>query len=226
MRVAQEHREKQSRAGRTSGWWRTRTGAIALAFAVVLLGSLPLSAGGTAAQKQDKKNKSQEPQTTGIVSPVPAPDEQAIDTLVSQMLGAWQVGDVDMMHKYYADDVTTISGSWEAPLLGWDNFVRAYQAQRARTQNSRLERTNSYTKVSGETAWCTYQWQYSGQVDGAFASAWGHTTLVLEKRSGSWLIVLNHTSVVVPEQASPTTAAPAGPRGTPTPGQLPSGPGA
>jgi ketosteroid isomerase-like protein len=226
MRSAQEHREKQCREGRTSGWWQPRVATIALAFAVVLFGSLPLLAGGGAAQKQDKKNKNQEPETTGIVSPVPAPDVQAIDTLVSQMLGAWQVGDVDMMHKYYADDVTTISGNWDPPLLGWDNYARAYQSQRARTQGNRLERTNSYTKVSGDTAWCTYQWQYSGQVDGAFATAFGHTTLVLEKRAGNWLIVLNHTSVVAPAEASPATAAPAGPRGSPTPGQLPSGPGA
>ena len=162
------------------------------------------------------------------MSPIPVlPDVQAIDTLVSQMLGAWQVGDADMMHKYYADDVTTISGNWEPPLLGWDNYARAYQAQRSRTQEQgRLDCNNPYTKVSGDTAWCTYQWQYSGQVDGAFATAFGHTTLVLEKRAGNWLIVLNHTSVVAPAAASPATAAPAGPRGSPTAGQLPSGPGA
>ena len=172
-----------------------------------LIGCLILSANGQAAQKQNQKGKQQDSDST-ITSPIPAPDSQQIDTLISQMLGAWQVGDVDLMHKAYADDVTIVSGQWEQPLFGWANYVRAYQAQRARTQGDRLERTNSYTKVMGNTAWCTYQWQYTGQVDGVPASAFGHTTLVLEKRGGNWLIVLNHTSVVPVSQPASSTAAP------------------
>lgn len=173
----------------------------------VLLVCLILSADGQAAQKQNQKGKQGSDSTT-ITSPIPAPDSQQIDTLISQMLGAWQVGDVDLMHKAYADDVTVVSGQWEQPIFGWANYVRAYQAQRARTQGDRLERTNSYTKVTGTTAWCTYQWQYTGQVDGIPAAAFGHTTLVLEKRGGNWLIVLNHTSVVPVSQPASSTAAP------------------
>lgn len=173
-----------------------------------LLGCLILSADGQAAQKQNQKGKQQDSDSTTITSPIPAPDAQQIDTMISQMLGAWQVGDVDLMHKSYADDVTVVSGQWEQPVFGWTNYVRAYQAQRARTQGDRLERTNSYTKVMGTTAWCTYQWQYTGQVDGVPAAAFGHTTLVLEKRGGNWLIVLNHTSVVPVSQPASSTVAP------------------
>jgi ketosteroid isomerase-like protein len=116
------------------------------------------------------------------------------------------------MHKTYADDATFVSGQWEPPVFGWANYVRAYQAQRARTKEDRLERTNSYTKVMGDTAWCTYQWRYTGQVDGLEAEAFGHTTLVLQKRGGSWLIVLNHTSVVPVSQPASSTAAPQAPQ--------------
>ena len=77
------------------------------------------------------------------------PDNQAVDLLVSQMLGAWQAGDADGMHKFYADDVMVISGAFEPPLIGWANYARAYQAQLARTSGCRLERINSYTKVTG-----------------------------------------------------------------------------
>jgi ketosteroid isomerase-like protein len=160
-----------------------------------------------AAQKQNQKGKQQDSQSTEITSPIPPPDSQAIDILVSQMLGAWQVGDVDMMRKYYADDVTVVSGQWEQPIFGWANYVRAYQAQRSRTQGDRLDRTNTYTKIVGETAWCTYQWRYTGQVDGASAAVFGHTTLVLEKRGATWLIVLNHTSVVPVSQPASSAAA-------------------
>ncbi len=57
------------------------------------------------------------------------PDNQAVDLLVSQMLGAWQAGDADAMRKFYADDVMIVSGAYEPPLIGWANYARAYQAQ-------------------------------------------------------------------------------------------------
>jgi ketosteroid isomerase-like protein len=193
-----------------------------MARAAALLVCFSLLAGGSAAAAQKQKDKQQDSNSTGIVSPIPPSDSQAIDTLVSQMLGAWQVGDVDMMHKYYADDVTVVSGTWEPPLLGWANYARAFRTQRARTKGDRLERSNSYTKINGETAWCTYQWRYTGDVDGVPATAFGHTTLMLEKRAGNWLIVLNHTSVVPVSTPNTSTAAPQVPQAV---GRV-SGPGA
>ncbi len=210
MRFAQSDQQKQLH-GRSAIEKRAASGRLnLLALAAAFLGCLTLVGNGRAAQKQ--KDKQQDSQSASIVSPVPAPDSQAIDTLISQMLGAWQVGDVDMMHKYYADDATFVSGQWEGPIFGWANYARAYQAQRARTQDDRLERTNSYTKIMGDTAWCTYQWRYTGQVDGVLAAAFGHTTLVLQKRGGTWLIVLNHTSVVPVSEPATSTAAPQSPQ--------------
>lgn len=84
--------------------------------------------------------------------------------------------------------------------MGWENYARAYQAQIARSSGSRLERTNSYIKLMGDTAWVTYQWQYIGIVDGTTVQAYGHTSLVLQKRAGTWLIVLNHTSAIPADQ--------------------------
>ena len=146
---------------------------------------------------QNKKNKQKGADAGASVSAASLmPENQAIDLLVSQMLGAWQAGDADAMRKFYADDIMVISGAWEPPLMGWANYARAYQAQFARTSGSRLERTNSYLKMMGDTAWVTYQWQFLGNVDGKRTQAFGHTTLVLQKRAGNWLIVLNHTSAI------------------------------
>jgi len=224
MDFAQVRRQEQVHTGSGAGGRRASTEWMLLALATALSVCLPLLAGGPAAQKQNQKDKKQDADASSITSPIPPPDGQAIDTVVSQMLGAWQVGDVEMMHKAYADDVTVVSGSWEAPLLGWANYLRAYQTQRARTQSDRLERSNTFTKVNGDTAWCTYQWRYTGQVDGTPATAFGHTTLVLEKRAGNWLIVLNHTSVVpVSTQGPAPTVAPQNQQST---GQRTSGPGA
>ena len=166
-----------------------------------------------AAQNQ-KNNKKRTNDADSLT--LPLPDPQAIDLLVSQMLAAWQVGDVETMHKYYADDMAAVSGSWEPPLVGWPAYAAAYQKQHSRTQNARLERTNTFTKLMGDAAWVTYQWEFSGLVDGQPARANGHTTLVLERRAGSWIIVLNHTSATPSAaQAALPAGAPGSPRGNP-----------
>jgi len=185
--------------------WRriTRCSVAVLTLAAVLFG--PAFVYGQK-QKNNNKKKDKDAEAAASVSSL-LPDNQAIDSMVSQMLGAWQAGDADGMHKFYADDITMVSGAWEPPLFGWANYQRAYQAQFGRTSIPRLERTNSYTKVMGDTAMVTYQWQFVGNVDGKRAEAFGHTTLVLQKRAGNWLIVLNHTSAIPAEDS---------PAGTPT----------
>jgi uncharacterized protein (TIGR02246 family) len=210
------------RLSRLGNWAResrknVRTVAVA-AMLLILLGSTTL----LAAQKNNKNPKdAKEPEVTGVPSLMPLPDAQAIELMVSQMLAAWQIGDDQMLHTFYADDVLVVSGAWEPPLQGWQNYLRAYLAQRARTQGVRLERTNTFTKVLGATAWCTYQWEFNGQVDGAQTNAVGQTTLLLEKRAGKWLIVANHTSVApAPQRAVQTSSMPVPATQTSQPGAL------
>src|SRR5208337_2424816 len=62
-------------------------------------------------------------------------------------------------------------------------------------------------------AWACYQWEFTAIVDGVPASAFGHTTLVFEKRNDVWLIVHNHTSLVQASQTAAPAAQP--PAGTP-----------
>jgi len=188
-------------------------GRIAVAVAWVALAAMlaaPALAAGNSAAQNNKKNDNKQADTTSLLPAGSLPDPQAVDLVVGQMLGAWQVGEVEMMRKYYADDVVVVSGAWEPPLIGWENYARAYQLQYARMNGGRLERTNTYSKVLGDEAWVTYQWEFSGQVDGAPSSAVGHTTLVLQKRAGTWVIVLNHTSQVptAAQTAAPPVTSP------------------
>jgi len=189
-----------------TGWKALQT--LRMGIALLIGAAWLLAAASPAAAQKDKKKKKEQPVDT--TSMVPMSDEQQIDYLISEMMGAWQVGDVEKMHKDYADDVSFVSGTWSAPVIGWQSYLAVYQQQRPRMQQVRLDRYNSYIKVGGAVAWACYQWEFAGTVDGKPTPTLGQTTLVLEKRNNHWVIVHNHTSLV---QGTP----PAAPVGTPSP---------
>lgn len=166
-----------------------------------------------AAQKEKKKKKDASASDDAHIK-LPMPDEQQIDYAISETLGAWQLADIERLHKAYADDAVFVSGVWAPPIFGWSNYLPLYQQQHARTQQVRLDRMNTFIKVSGTVAWACYQWEFSGNVDGQPMTTRGQTTLVFEKRNDRWLIVHNHTSVALPTPGGPTQ--PAVPAGTPT----------
>lgn len=182
-----------------------------LSVLLVLGLSLALS---TSALAQKKKKDTTPPASTSS-NLVQVPDEQKIDTVIGQMLGAWQLGDVQKLHETIADDISVVSGDWAPPVVGWANYLAAYQVQRARIQQVRLERINTLIRIStsGTAGWSCYQWEFSAVVDGQPSSAHGQTTLVLEKRADKWLIVHNHTSLV--QSSQPATPASSSPQPTP-----------
>lgn len=168
------------------------------------------SAASPAAAQKDKKKKNQ----PDVHTTLPMPDEQMIDYKISEMLGAWQLGDVERLRLTYATDAVFVSGVWAPPVFGWSNYLSIYQQQRARMQQVRMDRTNTYIKVSGAVGWACYQWEFSGTVDGQSMTSHGQTTLVLQKTGDHWVIAHNHTSVA---QAAPTvTMQPQQPAGTPS----------
>jgi ketosteroid isomerase-like protein len=124
------------------------------------------------------------------------------------MLGAWQLGDIEKLHKDYGDDVVVVNGAWAPPVIGWTNYLTVYQQQRTRMQQVRMDRSNTYITVRGNVAWACYQWDFAGLVDGQPASSQGQTTVVLEKRNNHWVIVHNHTSQAPAPPANPPAAKP------------------
>ena len=186
------------------------------AFLLLLLPCGP-AAGQTKQQKKDQQAAQKEAQDAANAPPlIPQADDQAVDTVITEMLGAWQIGDVQMLRKYYADNVLIVSGVWEPPLMGLDKYVAAYQRQRERVHGVQLNRSNTFIRVQGTVAWAVYQWTFTGEVDGQPSGYRGHTTLVLEKINGRWQIMTNHTSIAdtPPQpaaQPAPQPAAPAKP---------------
>jgi len=184
-----------------------RAANLALLVAAAL--SLALSSPSFA---QKKKKNTDPPADNKPV--LPMTDQQQIDYLISEVLGAWQVGDTDRMHKDYADDVSLVNGAWGPPVFGWTNYLTSYQQQRSHMQQVRLDRYNTYIKLTGNYAWACYQWEFAAVIDGQPTNAHGQTTLVLEKRTDHWVIVHNHTSLVPaagvqpPQPANTPQAAP------------------
>ena len=167
----------------------------------ILISSLASPAVG----QKDKKKKKDAAAHSDASPVIPMSDEQQIDYMISTMLGAWQIGDIERLRQTYADDVMTVSGTWAPPVIGWSNYVVLYQQQHARTQRIRMDRSNTYIKVQGALGWACYQWEFAGIVDGQPMNSQGQTTLVIEKRNSHWVIVHNHTSVSqAPMPATPT----------------------
>jgi uncharacterized protein (TIGR02246 family) len=186
--------------------------AIQKIFLVFLAAALSLTCVSAAgAQKEKKQKKDKTPPADTSKPLIPMSDEQQIDYMLSEMLGAWQLGDTERLHKYYAEDVSIVNGGWAAPILGWTNYLALYQQQLTRMQQVRMDRVNTYIKVSGNAGWTCYQWDFEAVVDGQPTASRGQTTLVLEKRNNQWLIVHNHTSLV----QNLTSPAPASTPATP-----------
>ncbi|MGC1188850.1 MAG: nuclear transport factor 2 family protein [Candidatus Acidiferrales bacterium] len=177
-----------------------------VAFSLLL--ALALGVVPAAAQKQKKRKSS--PPDTSTPAPPPIPDNQKIDEEISEVLGYWQIGEVDQMQKYYSPDVIVITGAWEPPVSGWPAYKTAYQTMRARIQGGQFDRTNTLIKVQGTCAWATYQWEYFVMIDGSQDDIRGKTTLIFEKQGDDWLIALDHTSVVsnTPQKAPGSAPAP------------------
>jgi ketosteroid isomerase-like protein len=162
---------------------------------VLLLISLPGLAEAGQKKKPTPKPTPTDQQSSQTEPLVPLTDQQAVDEAITEMLGGWQIGDITLMKKYYADDVLVVSGVWEPPLQGWERYLQAYMRQRERMRSVQLNRQNTYIRVQGTVGWAVYQWSFTAEVEGQLVAYYGQTTLVFEKRNGRWQIVTNHTSV-------------------------------
>jgi ketosteroid isomerase-like protein len=164
----------------------------------------------SASDKKQKKKKSDPAAENANGTPIiPRTDQEQIDFEISEVLAAWQLGNVELMHKDYAEDVAVVNGSWTTPIMGWTKYAELYKKQRDTMQQVRLDRSNTFIWVNGSTAWACYQWDFSAVVGGEPQAARGQTTLIFEKRDTRWLIVHDHTNVV--ETAQPRPAEPATP---------------
>lgn len=172
-----------------------------------------------AGQKNKKKSKTQENASAPALL-LPVPVSEQVDQTIGKMLGAFQIGDAEQMHKFYSNDATFVSGVFAPPIVGWANYVPLYRREWAAFQGMQLIRRNTYIFTHGDVAWASYQWEFLSSLNGQPYSARGQTTLVLTKVGDNWLIVHNHTSEICPVCA-PAAPAPAQPPQAEAPGNPP-----
>jgi ketosteroid isomerase-like protein len=179
-----------------------------MAAVLLVFGLLACASAGEAQNDKKKKKKTDTSATDAPGTIIPMSDEQQIDYMISETLGAWQIGDTERMRKNYVDDVSVVNGGWAPPIIGWGNYELLFKQQRSAMQQIRLDRSNTYIKVNGATAWACYQWEFAAVVNGTPSAARGQTTYVLVKKDNRWLIAHDHTSVVQSTQQQPATNAP------------------
>lgn len=189
----------------------TRARGFACFLAAVLI--LALSSGAWA----QKKKKSDDSDDSAPLTPLPVPDTATIEQDIGEMLAAYQVGDLEALHKYYSDNVVFVSSAFAPPVVGWKNYVPQYQAQKAAFQGMQLIRRNTLIIVHQDVSWATYEWQFATMLNGKPYSAQGQTTLILTKVADKWLIVHNHTSEICPDEQRPAHAQQTPARYTPQP---------
>ena len=164
-------------------------------------------------QAGQKKKKSKDADKNASTQPalpaMPMPESDKIDNDIGEMLAAFQLGKIEMMHKYYSDNVTFVSGEYAPPVIGWQNYVPIYERQWSAFQGIQLNRRNTLVFIHGDTAWASYQWEFDAMLKGEPYSMRGQTTLIFNKVNDNWLIVHNHTSQVYTPPAYAQAPAPA-----------------
>ncbi len=197
--------------------FQSRGSTLRIHAVLVALALLFFCVAASQAGQSDKKKKKDPPRVdNNSANPViPLTDEQQIDYMISEVLGAWQLGDSNRMHKNYAEDVSVVRSDLDPPIRGWAEYEKGYKLQRATMQQVRMDRSsNTYIKVNGNSAWACFQWDFSAVINGTPSAAMGQTTYVFIKKDNHWLIAHDHTSVVqssrpqTPAGAAPAAATP------------------
>ena len=186
---------------------KQKLGKLARGFFISFIAISIAWAASSKAIRAQKNKKSDDANSSQPFPAVTAPDTQQIDHDIGEMLGAFQVGNVEAMHKYYSDNATFVRGTFEPPVVGWASYVKLYEQQKAAFPGMQLVRRNTMIFVHQDVSWASYQWQFISSLNGKPFNAEGQTTLVLNKVGGNWVIVHNHTSEICPD----TAAAPAKP---------------
>lgn len=133
-------------------------------------------------------------------------NDPVVNVLLQNAKG-FETGDLKLLDGLWAnDDGVTVFENGHAN-YGWADYREHHlKPELEEMKNVRYQLTDIKTRVAGNTAWATFKYSISADLNDRHVDGGGLGTAVLEKRSNDWKIVHWHTSS--PRRAQPQPAPP------------------
>ncbi len=132
---------------------------------------------------------------------------KAVTDVLTREARAVEKGDLTALDKIWAnsDDVTVFESGHAN--YGWNDYRNNHLAPELKEfKNTKYTFSNLKVKVDGKTAWATFKYTLSAEIEARKIESGGLATAILEKREGKWRIVHWHSSA--PRRAPSPTPSP------------------
>ena len=127
---------------------------------------------------------------------VPAGDEEEIKATLVAMWQAIEEGDLDRYASFVHPDFTSFGENEVYLASGKEHEIRSYGEYLQRASNVHTDMHQPEVTVRGDTAWITYYWTDSGDIDGRRFSSRGKSTRIFVREDGRWLCIHGHYTAV------------------------------
>jgi ketosteroid isomerase-like protein len=125
----------------------------------------------------------------------PDTDADAVRKTLSDMARAFERNDRPALERVWADDDSVLVFENGHVNVGWADYRDNHLLpEMAAMKNTTFVLEDVRPHVAGTTAWVTLKYALSADASGRRVEGTGLATVVLEKRSGAWLIVHWHSS--------------------------------
>ncbi len=145
-----------------------------------------------------------------------AKDQEAVQALVQQEVHAMNARDLKVLSQVWSQtpDITLFDVSPPGRFQGWDSIGRTFNDFFGRLAEPHMAIEGLDVRVTGDSAWATYDWSISGRLDAATLEDRGRTTSVYRREKEGWKLVHEHVSIA-PAPAATAPVAPAAPAAPP-----------
>ena len=123
---------------------------------------------------------------------VPNADQQAVITTLVSMWDALEHADIERYASYLHPDFTSFGEDDTYLNQGKEYEVRSYTNYLKHAKNLHTDMHQPEVTVRGDTAWITYYWTESADVDGKHLTSRGKSTRIFVKENGKWLCIHGH----------------------------------
>ena len=120
---------------------------------------------------------------------------KAVTDVLTREAQAVEKGDLVALEKLWAntEDVTVFESGHAN--YGWNDYRNNHLAPELKEfKNTKYSFSDLKVKVDGKTAWATFKYTLSAEIEARKIESGGLATAILEKREGKWRIVHWHSS--------------------------------